>query len=43
MVNVTGTAGIHDFATKYDIGPVVLDVGAGLGGSCRLLHSKYGL
>jgi SAM-dependent methyltransferase len=43
MVNLTGSAGIHDFVTKYSIGPKVVDVGAGLGASCRLLHVKYGI
>ena len=34
-INFTGTAGIDEFMKKYNPGPVILDVGAGMGGACR--------
>lgn len=41
-INFTGTQGIDEFMKKYTPGPKIVDVGAGMGGACRILAEEYG-
>jgi hypothetical protein len=43
MINFTGCSGLDEFMRKYTPGPVIVDVGAGMGGACRVLHQEFNM
>jgi cyclopropane fatty-acyl-phospholipid synthase-like methyltransferase len=41
-LNVVGVNAVRNFISNYNPGPNVVDIGAGVGGTCRVLAAEYG-